>query len=73
MYVRTTGQNTRYVPTGKIEKQTQLFVNNNSGGKILQTDEIYKGGGNYIVYDSVVSVIIPPDLKDKYRRSPSEM
>jgi hypothetical protein len=69
--IPTTGQNTRYVPTGKIENYTQLFVNNDSTGRRFQTDEINKGGGNYIVYDSTDSVILPPDLKGKYGGLPA--
>jgi uncharacterized surface protein with fasciclin (FAS1) repeats len=65
------GQNTSYVPTGKIENQTQLFVNNDSTGKRFPTDEINKGGGNYIVYDSIDGVIIPQDLKSKYGGLPA--
>jgi uncharacterized surface protein with fasciclin (FAS1) repeats len=61
----------RYVPTGKIENRTQLFVNNDSTGKRFQTDEINKGGGNYIVYDSIDGVIIPQDLKSKYGGLPA--
>jgi uncharacterized surface protein with fasciclin (FAS1) repeats len=60
-----TGRNIRYVPTGKIENSTQLVVNNGERRK-FQTDEINKGDGNYIVYDSIDGVIIPPDLKGKY-------
>jgi uncharacterized surface protein with fasciclin (FAS1) repeats len=69
--VRTTGQNTRYVPTGKIENYTQLFVNNSGTGGRFRTDEISKGVGNYITYDSFIGVIIPPDLKSKYGGSPA--
>jgi uncharacterized surface protein with fasciclin (FAS1) repeats len=67
----TTTPTTRYVKTGKIENRTQLFVNNDSTGKRFQTDEINKGGGNYIVYDSIDGVIIPPDLKGKYGGLPA--
>jgi uncharacterized surface protein with fasciclin (FAS1) repeats len=66
-----TGRNTRYVPTGKMEYRTQLFVNNDSTGTRLETDVIYKGGGNYVVYDSIGGVIIPPDLKGKYGGLPA--
>jgi uncharacterized surface protein with fasciclin (FAS1) repeats len=65
-----TGRNIRYVPTGKIENSTQLVVNNGKRRK-FQTDEINKGVGNYIVYDSIDGVIIPPDLKSKYGGLPA--
>ena len=63
------GQITRSVRTGKTANRTELFFNGIS--KNFQTDEINKGVGNYIVYNSFIEgVILPPDLKGKYENSP---
>ena len=66
-----TGETTRYVPTGKILNLTDLFINKIRVARSLPTDGINKGNGNYIEYDVIDGVTLPPDLQIKYAKPPA--
>jgi hypothetical protein len=61
-------------PRVRILNRTTLSINNyrRPGAGTVDTDRIPKGRGNYVQYDDISDVMMPPDLARKYAATPSE-